>query len=147
VSMRATSEAFQDFVKNNPEYMKNLAEQMAIELQPLVVDIDQKTSRQMSKLDEQRAALEAMVARERVELFAMIEREREALNKMVTQERVSFTQDMDKLSQDVVALAMDKLVELIKSVIIYFVLFIAVIFFAPLGLGYALGKRAQRKSN
>ncbi|EHI9239810.1 chemotaxis protein, partial [Vibrio vulnificus] len=146
-SMKATSEAFQDFVKNNPEYMKNLAEQMAIELRPLVVDIDQKTSRQMSKLDEQRAALEAMVARERVELFAMIEREREALNKMVTQERVSFTQDMDKLSQDVVALAMDKLVELIKSVIIYFVLFIAVIFFAPLGLGYALGKRAQRKSN
>ncbi|HAS6110202.1 TPA: chemotaxis protein [Vibrio vulnificus] len=146
-SMKATSEAFQDFVKNNPEYMKNLAEQMAIELQPLVADIDQKTSRQMSKLDEQRAALEAMVARERVELFAMIEREREALNKMVTQERVSFTQDMDKLSQDVVALAMDKLVELIKSVIIYFVLFIAVIFFAPLGLGYALGKRAQRKSN
>ena len=41
---------------------------------------------------------------------------------------------------------MDKVIELIKSTIIYFILFIVAIFFAPLGLGYMLGKRTQLKS-
>ncbi|USD41957.1 chemotaxis protein [Vibrio sp. SCSIO 43135] len=145
-SFRKTSESFQDFVANNPEYMRNLAEQMAIELQPLVNDIDAKTDAKLVQLSGERAALEAMVARERAELVDMIERERKAIAVIVATEREKFTQDIDKVSQDVLTLAMDKLVSLIKSTIIYFVLFIIAIFFAPLGLGYMLGKRAAVKA-
>nr|WP_253825737.1 chemotaxis protein [Vibrio sp. RE86] len=130
-SLQATSESFQDFVENNPEYMEDLARQMAVQLEPLVQEIDVRTSERIEQLSMERQALEAMVARERAEIALIISHERE-----------KFTQDIDKVSQDVVALAIDKLVELIKSTIIYFVLFIIAIFFAPLGLGYMLGKRS-----
>ncbi|MGY5541013.1 chemotaxis protein [Vibrio brasiliensis] len=135
-SLQATSESFQDFVENNPEYMENLAKQMAIQLQPLVNDIDVRTSARLDQLSLERQALEEMVARERAEIALIVSAERE-----------KFTQDLDKVSQDVLTLAMDKLVELIKSTIIYFVLFIVAIFFAPLGLGYLLGKRSAVKKS
>lgn len=134
-SLQTTSESFQDFVDNNPEYMQNLAQQMALELRPLVADIDQKTELRLKQLSEERKALEAMVARERVEVALILSAERE-----------KFAQNLDTISQDVITLAMDKVVELIKSTIIYFILFIVAIFFAPLGLGYLLGKRSAAKN-
>jgi len=130
-SIQLTSESFQDFVNNNPKYMKDLARQMSIQLQPLVQEIDSRTADRLEQLSTERQALEEMVARERAEIALIVSAERE-----------KFTQDIDKVSQDVVALAMEKLVVLIKSTIIYFILFIVAIFFAPLGLGYMLGKRS-----
>ena len=112
--------------------MRNLAEEMAVQLQPLVEDIDQKTEERLSQLSDERQALEQMVARERQEIAQIISSERE-----------KFAQ----VSQEVVSLAMEKLIELIKSTIIYFILFILVIFFAPLVLGYTLGKRSTGKTN
>ncbi|MCK6262113.1 chemotaxis protein [Vibrio sp. ZSDE26] len=145
-SIQESSQSFQDFVENNPEYMRNLAEQMAIELQPLVDDIDTKTNDKLSQLSIERQALEKMVEKERIELISMIERERKAIAVIVSNERERFTQDIDQMSQDIVTLAIEKLIELIKSVLLYFVLFILTIFFAPLGLGYYLGKRASTKA-
>ncbi|UTZ38023.1 chemotaxis protein [Vibrio campbellii] len=135
-SLKVTSESLKDFIDNNPEYMRNLAEQMAVQLQPLVEDIDQKTEERLSQLSEERQALEQMVARERQEIAQII-----------TNEREKFAQDLDHVSQEVVNLAMDKLIELVKSTIIYFILFILVIFFAPLVLGYALGKRSAVRAS
>ncbi|ELB2037755.1 chemotaxis protein [Vibrio parahaemolyticus] len=134
-SLQVTADSMRDFIDNNPEYMRYLAEQMAVELQPLVDDIDQKTEARLSQLGEERQALEEMVARERQEIALIIIHERE-----------KFAQDMDRVSQEVVNLAMTKLIELVKSTIVYFILFIAAIFFAPLGLGYVLGKRAAVKT-
>ncbi|HCH2612106.1 TPA: chemotaxis protein [Vibrio parahaemolyticus] len=134
-SLQVTADSMRDFIDNNPEYMRYLAEQMAVELQPLVEDIDQKTEARLSQLGEERQALEDMVARERQEIALII-----------THEREKFAQDMDRVSQEVVNLAMTKLIELVKSTIVYFILFIAAIFFAPLGLGYVLGKRAVVKT-
>ncbi|ALM67000.1 chemotaxis protein [Vibrio parahaemolyticus] len=134
-SLQVTADSMRDFIDNNPEYMRYLAEQMAVELQPLVEDIDQKTEARLSQLGEERQALEDMVARERQEIALII-----------THEREKFAQDMDRVSQEVVNLAMTKLIELVKSTIVYFILFIAAIFFAPLGLGYVLGKRAAVKT-
>ncbi|ENM8498425.1 chemotaxis protein [Vibrio parahaemolyticus] len=134
-SLQVTADSIRDFIDNNPEYMRYLAEQMAVELQPLVDDIDQKTEARLSQLGEERQALEEMVARERQEIALII-----------THEREKFAQDMDRVSQEVVNLAMTKLIELVKSTIVYFILFIAAIFFAPLGLGYVLGKRAAVKT-
>lgn len=134
-SVQVTADSMRDFIDNNPEYMRYLAEQMAVELQPLVNDIDMKTEARLSQLGEERQALEDMVARERQEIALII-----------THEREKFAQDMDRVSQQVVDLAMTKLVELVKSTIVYFILFIVAIFFAPLGLGYVLGKRAIVKA-
>ncbi|MCA0938031.1 chemotaxis protein [Vibrio alginolyticus] len=134
-SLQVTADSMRDFIDNNPEYMRYLAEQMAVELQPLVEDIDQKTEERLSQLSEERQALEDMVAREREEIALII-----------THEREQFAQDIDRVSQQVVDLAMNKVIELVKSTIIYFILFIVAIFFAPLGLGYLLGKRAIAKA-
>lgn len=144
-SLRDSSDSFQDFVQNNPQYMQTLARHMAVGVQPLLDDLDTKTDNKLSKLTVERLALEAMVAREREALINMVEKERIAIAQIVSQQRVELVRDFDQLSQNVVALAVDKLVELIKGTIIYLVLFILVIFFAPLCLGYALGKRAKSK--
>ncbi len=135
-SLQVTADSMTDFIENNPEYMRYLAEQMAVELQPLVEDIDQKTEERLSQLSEERQALEEMVARERKEIALII-----------THEREQFAQDIDRVSQQVVDLAMNKVIELVKSTIIYFILFIVAIFFAPLGLGYLLGRRANAKQS
>lgn len=144
-SLRDTSESFQDFVRNNPEYMQNLAEQMSLQLQPLLDDLDIKTDDKLNQLSAERIALEVMVARERQELVDMVERERNAIAVIVSQEREKLTQDLDQVTQNVLTLAVDKAIDLIKSTIIYFILFILAIFFAPLGLGYFLGKRSAIK--
>ena len=146
-SFQMSADAFQDFVSNNPEYMQDLAQKMAIELQPLLNDFDAKTQDKLTQLSAERQALDMMVARERDELIKMVERERKELAVLVNTERRLFADDLDKISQDVVTLAVDKLIQLIKSTILYFILFILVIFFAPLGLGYFLGKKAQQKKN
>lgn len=134
-SLKASSDSFQDFVNNNPEYMQDLAQKMAVQLQPLVDDIDKKTDAKLDRLTNERVALASLVERERKELAIILSDQREAL-----------TQDLNATSEHIVNLVMDKVIELIKSTIIYFILFIIAIFFAPLGLGYILGKRTQLKS-
>ncbi len=75
----------------------------------------------------------------------MVARERREIAQIITYEREQFALDMDRVSQQVLDLAMSKLIELVKSTIVYFILFIIAIFFAPLGLGYLLGKRVAVK--
>jgi len=133
-SITQTSYKFQHFVKNNPEYMRYLAQEMGKELAPLIADIDLMTDQKLEKLTQEREAFDSMVARERVEITAV-----------VAEQRAILTQDMDKLSKDVVSLAIQELTEMIKGVLIYFILFVLVIFFAPFGLGYFVGKRVQTK--
>lgn len=144
-SLRQTSASMQDFIENNPEYMQTLASIMSTEMQPLLNDLSDKTDQKLAMFTEERVALEKMVTREREALVAMIAKERIEIAGIVTSERELFTQDLDRVSQEVVVLAIDKLMELIKSVIIYFILFILVVFFAPLGIGYWLGKRTASK--
>ncbi|NLS11866.1 chemotaxis protein [Vibrio sp. SM6] len=146
-SVQATSQAFQDFVNNNPEYMEDLAKQMAIQLQPLVTEIDSKTSAQLAKLSQERMALDTMVARERSELVQLIERERKALAEIVDNERQKIAQDLDTLAQDAITQIMQQLTTLIKQTAVYLILVVLVIFFAPLGLGYALGRRSNGRRN
>ncbi|PTP55512.1 chemotaxis protein [Vibrio splendidus] len=140
-SLRQTSASMQDFIENNPEYMQTLASIMSTKMQPLLNDLSDKTDQKLAMLTEERVALEKMVTREREALVEMIAKERIEIAGIVTSERELFTQDLDRVSQEVVVLAIDKLMALIKSVIIYFILFILVVFFAPLGIGYWLGKR------
>ncbi|WP_046222682.1 hypothetical protein [Vibrio sp. ECSMB14106] len=144
-SLRQTSASMQDFIENNPEYMRTLASILSTEMQPLLNDFSDKTDQKLAMLSDERVALEKMVTREREALVQMIEKERIEIAGIVTSERELFTQDLDRVSQEVVVLAIDKLMELIKGVIIYFILFILVVFFAPLGIGYWLGKRTANK--
>ncbi|MDD1821388.1 chemotaxis protein [Photobacterium sp. ZSDE20] len=144
-SLRQTSASMQDFIENNPEYMQTLASIMSTEMQPLLNDLSDKTDQKLAMLSDERVALEKMVTREREALVQMIEKERIEIAGIVTSERELFTKDLDRVSQEVVVLAIDKLMELIKGVIIYFILFILVVFFAPLGIGYWLGKRTANK--
>lgn len=129
-SVQNTSEALREFIVNNPEVIRELTQQMSEQLTPLIADIDQRLDDKMVLLGEERVAFEAMIARERGEVATL-----------VSQERAKLTQEIDAIAQQLVTLAMDKVIELIKSTILYFVLFLVAVFFAPLMLGYFLGKR------
>ncbi len=109
-------------------------------MQPLLNDLGDKTDQKLAMLSDGRVALEKMVTREREALVQMIEEKSVSSCRYrdIWRELHSGFRPCLKRS---LALAIDKLMELIKGVIIYFILFILVVFFAPLGIGYWLGKR------
>ena len=75
----------------------------------------------------------------------MVKNERLALEEMVARERMAAAANLDQIAQHSVEVVFAQLTATLKSLILYFVLFLLVIFFAPLGLGVWLGKRMAHK--
>ena len=60
-------------------------------------------------------------------------------------ERQAVAKEADALVQRTVAQVFEEITGVLKSLILYIVLFLVVVFFAPLGLGVWLGKRIGMK--
>ncbi|QDF66623.1 chemotaxis protein [Shewanella sp. SNU WT4] len=133
-SISDTSAKFQVLMAQSPELMGQLAIDLRTELTPLLDKLDASAAKNLAQLSVERQALEVMVARERVALETMVTREREAV-----------AQNVDTLVQRTLEQAFAEVSGLIKSLILYIILFLLVVFFAPLGLGVWLGKRMATK--
>ncbi|TKB58343.1 chemotaxis protein [Ferrimonas aestuarii] len=131
-----TSAKFQTLMAQSPQMMSQLAVDMRQELTPLLEQLDASAERNMAQLSVERQALELLVERERLALAQLVERERQALVK-----------DADALVARTVDQAFEQLTQVLQGLILYIVLFLLVVFFAPLGLGVWLGKRMQTKNN
>lgn len=131
-----TSAKFQTLMAQSPQMMSQLAVDMRQELTPLLEQLDASAERNMAQLSVERQALELLVERERLALEQLVERERQALVK-----------DADALVARTVDQAFEQLTQVLQGLILYIVLFLLVVFFAPLGLGVWLGKRMQTKNN
>ena len=118
----------------SPEMMTDLTVDLRRELTPLLLQLDQSAAKNVALLSVERKALENMVIRERI-----------ALEQMVTLQRQAITVDADALVQRTVEQIFTEITQMIKDLILYFVLFLLVVFFAPLGLGVWLGKRISLK--
>ncbi|MGS0682698.1 chemotaxis protein [Shewanella sp. 125m-7] len=129
-----TSAKFQQLMAQSPEMMQALAVDMRKELTPLLDKLSASTDDKLKQLSVERQALEIMVKNERVALEAMVARERAAA-----------AVDLEQISQNAIEVVFQELTQTLKSLILYFVLFLLVVFFAPLGLGVWLGKRMQVK--
>ncbi|WP_413732231.1 MULTISPECIES: chemotaxis protein [unclassified Shewanella] len=129
-----TSAKFQKLMNESPQLMSELAVDLRRELTPLLVQLDASAERNLAQLSVERLALEKMVERERIALEQMVDRERQAV-----------TKEADALVQRTVTQVFEELTDVIKSLILYIVLFLLVVFFAPLGLGVWLGKRIGLK--
>lgn len=135
VEISATSRQFQRLMAQSPEMMRSLAVDMNRELTPLVERLSEMTDDKLAQLSVEREAL-----------MLMVRAERQALEEMVTRERAAAAADLDQIAQQAVEKAFQQLTVTLKSLILYFVLFVLVIFFAPLGLGVWLGKRMAVKA-
>lgn len=129
-----TSAKFQELMAQSPEMMQALAIDMRRELSPLLQQLSDSTDSKLAQLSTERQALELMVKNERI-----------ALEEMVARERVAAAANLDELSKHTVEVVFQELTKTLKSLILYFVLFLVVVFFAPLGLGVWLGKRMEVK--
>ncbi|RTR38543.1 chemotaxis protein [Shewanella canadensis] len=129
-----TSAKFQELMAQSPEMMQTLAVDMRRELSPLLQQLSDSTDSKLAQLSTERQALELMVKSERM-----------ALEDMVARERVAAAANLDELSKHTVEIVFQELTKTLKSLILYFVLFLVVVFFAPLGLGVWLGKRMESK--
>ena len=127
-----TSAKFQELMAQSPEMMQTLAVDMRRELSPLLQQLSDSTDSKLAQLSTERQALELMVKSERI-----------ALEDMVARERVAAAANLDELSKHTVEVVFQELTKTLKSLILYFVLFLLVVFFAPLGLGVWLGKRME----
>ncbi len=129
-----TSAKFQELMAQSPEMMQTLAVDMRRELSPLLQQLSDSTDSKLAQLSTERQAFELMVKSERM-----------ALEDMVARERVAAAANLDELSKHTVEVVFQELTKTLKSLILYFVLFLVVVFFAPLGLGVWLGKRMESK--
>ncbi|ADN77321.1 methyl-accepting chemotaxis protein [Ferrimonas balearica DSM 9799] len=125
-----TSRQFQQLMAQSPEMMRTLAVDMNQELAPLLERLSEVTDDKLAQLSAERQAL-----------VLMVRSERQALEEMVTRERMAAAADLDAIAQQAVEKVFEQIGVTLKSLILYFVLFVLVIFFAPLGLGVWLGKR------
>ena len=133
-SISDTSAKFQQLMAQSPEMMQSLAVDMRKELTPLLAQLSADTDDKLKQLSVERQALELMV-----------KNERQALEAMVARERAAAAVDLEQISQNAVEVVFQEITKTLKSLILYFVLFLVVVFFAPLGLGVWLGKRMQVK--
>ncbi len=140
-----TSAKFQQLMAQSPELMQSLAINMRTELLPLLDQLSASTDDKLNQLSIERQALETMVRKEGIALEKMITHERLALETMVARERAAIAIDIERISQNAVEIVFQQLTKTLKSLILYFVLFLATVFFAPLCLGVWLGKRMQAK--
>ncbi|ACA87432.1 hypothetical protein [Shewanella woodyi] len=129
-----TSAKFRELMAQSPEMMQALAVDMRRELSPLLQQLSDSTDNKLAQLSVERQALELMVKNERL-----------ALEEMVSRERVEAAANLDEISKHTVEVVFQELTKTLKSLILYFVLFLIVVFFAPLGLGVWLGKRMESK--
>ena len=129
-----TSAKFRELMAQSPEMMQALAVDMRRELSPLLQQLSDSTDNKLAQLSVERQALELMVKNERL-----------ALEEMVSRERVAAAANLDEISKHTVEVVFQELTKTLKSLILYFVLFLIVVFFAPLGLGVWLGKRMESK--
>lgn len=136
MSISNTSAKFQQLMAQSPEMMQALAVDLRRELTPLLEQLSETTDDKLSQLSVERQALELMVRNERVALEAMVARERAAA-----------AVDLEAISEQTVKVVFEELSKTLKSLILYFVLFLLVVFFAPLGLGVWLGKRMQIRNS
>ncbi|WP_051412837.1 hypothetical protein [Shewanella colwelliana] len=136
-SISDTSARFQQLMAESPELMATLAVDLRQELSPLLTQLSESTDDKLAQLSIERQALEVMVKNERL-----------ALEDMVARERVAAAANLDEISKNTVEVVFQELTKTLKSLILYFVLFLTLVFFAPLGLGVWLGKRmALKKAN
>ncbi|PKH54196.1 chemotaxis protein [Shewanella sp. Choline-02u-19] len=134
MSISDTSAKFQQLMAQSPEMMQALAVDLRRELTPLLAQLSASTDDKLAQLSVERQALELMVKNERI-----------ALEAMVTRERAAAAVDLEKISEQTVKVVFEEITKTLKSLILYFVLFLLVVFFAPLGLGVWLGRRMQVK--
>ena len=135
-SISDTSSRFHRLMEQSPEMMQSLAKDLSRELSPLIDQLNTSADAKLLQLSAERQAIELMVKNERM-----------ALEDMIARERVAAAADLDEISKHTVEVVFQELTKTLKSMILYFVLFLFVIFFAPLGLGVWLGKRMSLKTS
>lgn len=134
VSISETSARFQKLMAQSPEMMQNLAVDLRRELSPLLQQLSDSTDDKLKQLSVERQSLELMIKNERL-----------ALEEMVSRERIAAAANLDEISKHTVKVVFQELTKTLKSLILYFVLFLVVVFFAPLGFGVWLGKKMSNK--
>lgn len=134
ISISDTSAKFQQLMAQSPEMIAALAGDLRHELSPLLQQLNRTTDGALEQLSLERQALQLMVTAER-----------EALEQMIARERAAAAIDLEHISTHTVQVAIEALSETVQSLILYFVLFLLVVFFAPLALGIWLGKRMRNR--
>ena len=134
-NISATSIKFQQLMQQSPEMMAGLALDMRNELAPLLTQLSDLADNKLEKLTQERSALEEMVSRERL-----------AIEQIIIQERTAVAVNLDDIAKHSVEVVFNELRKTFKSIIVYIILLLLVVFFAPLMLGVWLGKRIVHKN-
>ncbi|MCM2678435.1 hypothetical protein [Echinimonas agarilytica] len=133
-NLNATSARILDMIQNNDKYMADLAVTIKHELTPL-----------LNELDEQASQAVIALGREREELGLLIAKEREALGQLMTQQSERFSADLEVTGNHLIDNTMTQLEALVKSLIVYLIIFLAALCLLFVGAFY-WGHRTATKA-
>lgn len=114
---------FIDFSQTLPQYMDTSIVKISAELREIGTLFDRRIAITMTVLQQERAALEEMIARERAIIMA----------------------DADSISTHLTQVVIRETADMLKSILLYICLFFAIILFIPFGMGFASGRIFTRR--
>jgi predicted PurR-regulated permease PerM len=148
-SVENSSEAFQRFISENPEYLKELTAQMGRQLMPVVQQVDEIAKDSLEQMDKQLLELNQLVERERIELSQLLASERGEITLIIDEQRDKVAQELDVLIERAINNAISQLQTVVEDLIIYLIALIVVLLFSPVllfYLGFRLGKNRSQPS-
>ena len=113
------------WANNTPEMAGEISVRLREELSPMLLELGAQLNLSVMQLSQQR---------EELQLF-------------LDQQRAHITESLDKTSQELLKTATDSVVQIVRSLILYFILLILVLFGLPFGLGYAFGRMRSKKQS
>jgi hypothetical protein len=148
-SVENSSEAFQRFLEENPEYLKELTAQVGSQLMPVVQQVDEIAKDSLEQMDKQLLELNQLVERERIELSQLLASERGEITLIIDEQRDKVAQELDVLIERAINKAISQLQTVVEDLIIYLIALIVVLLFSPVllfYLGFRLGKNRSQPS-
>jgi len=114
----------QNFLRKNPDFLKTT-----------IKEIDSLMNKNIKSIN---LILEANIK--------LLTKEREKFQLYITEERARTIEQVDVAVKEQIDNLFDQVIKAIKSVMVIFILFVIMIFFAPLGLGIYIGKKIGKKN-
>ncbi len=112
------------FLEQTPEMVDVMSKEMSVMLEQILVTFNQNVNFTFQNLDVQRAEMQ----------------------KFIDEQREILIDDVTKAAEQTIQQTIDTLPALIRSILLYIILFVFIIFGAPFALGLWIGKKRSKKN-
>ena len=134
-----------DVAAGGPAIISNAVQELRSGLVPVFGGLEKQWASTVTSLQTERAALARDISTEREAILKAVDQQRAALMKEVDQQRAAIMKDVEHLAGDVTDRSMNHLRGLVKDVLIYLVVLVALVLGLPFFFGFLVGRVTERR--